>query len=120
MQTAKPIPMNKPLPSRTAAAVGEKNLTIPNTAIAILSAPMTKLMVREIAIACASARCMARPTHQPFTPSAIIIPAMNTKPSVTANIHPDIFDAAKENKAAWLIVSNESANAAPTVAINTG
>ena len=59
---------------------------------------MTRLMVREIAIALASARWMRRPIQRPFNPSATIIPAMKTMPSATAKIQPDIFEAAGLNR----------------------
>ena len=65
-------------------------------------------------------RCIKQETTQPFKPSDIIIPNINTIPNTPENTHPANNDAVRENKAAWLKVSKEKANTAPTIIINIG
>ncbi len=81
---------------------------------------MARLMTREAAAARESARCTRRLTQRPFSASVATMPAVKTRPRSVAKSHPARCDPVIEKSTAWLMVSNEIANAAPTAAMSTG
>ncbi len=78
------------------------------------------LMARETRSARRSAPRTIFATHQPFSPSVTTMPRVKTRPSRVAKSHPAIAAPVSEKASAWLIVSNESAKAAPIDAMNMG
>src|SRR6266850_1793514 len=74
---------------------------------------MAKLISREAAPAPATMRA----TQRPLSASVSAMPSVNTTPSTAAKNQPARLAPVTEKTSAWLMVSNESAKAAPTAAI---
>ena len=81
---------------------------------------MARLITREAAAARRSAVRTRWLTHKPLSASVDAIPAVNTRPRAPAKSPPARCEPVTENSTAWLRVSNERANAAPTAAMSTG
>src|SRR5713226_6574592 len=106
-------PKRSSLPSVCAEMEGEKYFIMPRPAI-------IKLITREAINAVWSARLIRWATQKPLIPSVVIMPKVKTRPRMTEKTQPARLEAAKENKAAWLMVSKDKANRAPIEAISSG
>src|SRR5437764_3322451 len=81
---------------------------------------MAMLMMREALAARWSADLTSRATQRPLAASVTAMPHVNTTPKMAAKAQPARLAPVIEKTSAWLMVSNESANAAPTAAITAG
>src|SRR5229473_873150 len=113
-------PKRSSLPSDCAEMEGEKYFIMPRPAIMRLRPATIKLITREAINAVWSARLIRWATQKPLIPSIVIMPKVKTRPRMTEKTQPARLEAAKENKAAWLMVSKDKANRAPIEAISSG
>ncbi len=91
-----------------------------SAAMASARVAIAKLMTREAAAARASADRTRWLTQRPLRESVAIMPAVKMRPSARRRAQPARCEPVSEKSTAWLIVSKESANAAPTAAMSTG
>src|SRR4051812_47509138 len=90
---------------------------MPRLASARQRKAIAMLMTREAAAARWSADRTRRATQRPLRASVNAMPQVKTTPRIAAKTQPARLAPVIEKTSAWLIVSNESANAAPTPAI---
>ncbi|OIQ64129.1 hypothetical protein GALL_543240 [mine drainage metagenome] len=109
-------PKARSLPCVQSWISGDNNLPMPRAATSKLTLATAPPMIRDASSANWSARAIKREIPQPFKPSVTSIPSTNSRPSMTECHRPPYWVAVTANRAAWLTVSKDRANSAPTAA----
>src|SRR3989442_1540304 len=102
------------------SSAGSTYFAMPLAASARHRKAMATLTQRDTKAARRSAPLTSFATHQLFSVSVSTMPRVNTMPSMAANSAPAMLAPVSENSSAWLRVSNDRANAAPTDAMTSG